>query len=173
MLFLKRLVSGRKARFRDDQLNLELGTFRSLLLQVKCTLHILDKDLVYVTDQIIVMGFPAVGVESIYRNRRVDVQRFLSTHHGADFWVFNFCPLTENAYPESVFDGRVSRYPFPDHQSVSVLFLQNHTHSHSVPPFSYLSLVTREMHAWLSGSDRRVVVLHCKGGRLSTSSFRF
>ncbi|KIJ61408.1 hypothetical protein HYDPIDRAFT_115865 [Hydnomerulius pinastri MD-312] len=129
--YLRRLVSGGKARFKDDELDLEL-------------------DLAYVTDQIIVMGFPATGLESIYRNRRADVQQFLSTRHGSDFWVFNLCPVTENAYDETVFQGRVSRYPFPDHH---------------VPPLSYLPLVTREMHAWLSGSKSRVAVLHCKAGK--------
>lgn len=115
------------------------------------------------TQQIIVMGFPAVGVESIYRNHRADVQRFLSARHGSDFWVFNFCPLTENAYHESVFEGRVSRYPFPDHQSVPSLRASTILSIHSVPPFAYLPLITREIHAWLSGSDARVAVLHCKG----------
>ncbi|KAI6099500.1 hypothetical protein EDD16DRAFT_1497475 [Pisolithus croceorrhizus] len=129
--YIRRLVSGRKARLKDD----ELGT---------------DLDLVYVTNQIIVMGFPASGLESIYRNRRADVQRFLSARHGQDFWVFNFCPIMENSYDERVFDGRVSRYPFPDH---------------NVPPFPYMSSVTREMRAWLSGADTRVVVLHCKAGK--------
>ena len=79
------------------------------------------------------MGFPAVGVESIYRNHRADVQRFLTTRHGSNFWVFNFCPLTENAYHESVFQGRVSRYPFPDHQSVSLVFVTLHTYSSQRP----------------------------------------
>ncbi|KAI6045253.1 hypothetical protein EDC04DRAFT_3104726 [Pisolithus marmoratus] len=130
-MYIRRLVSGSKARLKDD----ELGT---------------DLDLVYVTNQIIVMGFPAAGLESIYRNRRADVQHFLSARHGQDFWVFNFCPTTENSYDESVFDGRVSRYPFPDH---------------NVPPFPYMSLVTGEMRAWLSGSDTRVAVLHCKAGK--------
>ncbi|KAI6032431.1 hypothetical protein EDC04DRAFT_2898130 [Pisolithus marmoratus] len=86
-MYIRRLVSGSKARLKDD----ELGT---------------DLDLVYVTNQIIVMGFPATGLESIYRNRRADVQRFLSARHGQDFWVFNFCPTTENLYDESVFDGK-------------------------------------------------------------------
>jgi hypothetical protein len=35
--------------------------------------------------------------------------------------VFNLCPVSENSYPSSFFDGRVSRYPFPDHQYVPVL----------------------------------------------------
>jgi hypothetical protein len=35
--------------------------------------------------------------------------------------VFNLCPVSENSYPSSFFDGRVSRYPFPDHQYVPAL----------------------------------------------------
>lgn len=83
------------------------------------TITLSKTDLVYVTRQIIVMGFPATGLESIYRNSRADVQRFLTARHGQDFWVFNFCPIAENTYDESVFQGRVSRYPFPDHQLVT------------------------------------------------------
>ncbi|KAH7907571.1 hypothetical protein BJ138DRAFT_1137484 [Hygrophoropsis aurantiaca] len=129
--YLRRLVSGNKARFKDEKLNLEL-------------------DLVYVTDQIIVMGYPATGMEGFYRNRREDAKKFLDYRHGKNFWVFNFCPEKENSYPASVFDGRVSRYPFPDHH---------------VPALSILPLAAREMHAWLSGSRDRVVVLHCKAGK--------
>ncbi|KAG6334851.1 hypothetical protein ID866_4241 [Astraeus odoratus] len=130
-MYIRRLVSGGKSRHRDDELGMEL-------------------DLAYVTDNIIVMGFPAAGLESIYRNRRADVQRFLSMRHGQDFWVFNFCPISENSYDEGVFHGRVSRYPFPDH---------------NVPPFRYMELVTKEMRSWLSGSDSRIAVLHCKAGK--------
>ena len=115
--FVRRLVSGKKARFRDPNLDLELGMpyacdwlshcqhFRRILL-----------DLAYVTDQLIVMGYPSAGLEGLYRNRRDDAQRFLNSRHGGDFWVFNFCPTRENFYDKSVFGGRVSRYPFPDHQ---------------------------------------------------------
>lgn len=62
------------------------------------------------------MGFPAEGLESFYRNNRADAKKFLEHRHGNNFWVFNFCPIKENSYSASVFDGRVSRYPFPDHQ---------------------------------------------------------
>ena len=62
------------------------------------------------------MGYPAIGLEGLYRNRRDDVARFLAHRHGTNFWVFNFCPVRENAYDADVFGGRVSRYPFPDHQ---------------------------------------------------------
>lgn len=129
--YLRRFVSGGKARFRDPNLDIEL-------------------DLAYVTDQVIVMGYPAAGLEGLYRNRREDAQRFLTARHGSNFWVFNFCPVKENFYDKSVFEGRVSRYPFPDHH---------------IPPLAILPLVSREIHAWLTGSKDRVAVLHCKAGK--------
>ncbi|TFK77365.1 hypothetical protein BDN72DRAFT_830526 [Pluteus cervinus] len=129
--YIRRLVSGPKARFKDQALNMEL-------------------DLVYVTDHIIIMGYPAIGVEGLYRNRREDAKRFLDHRHGENYWVFNFCPIKENSYPPSVFEGRVSRYPFPDHHA---------------PPLALLPLVAREMRAWLDQSPDHVAVLHCKAGK--------
>ncbi|PCH44907.1 phosphotyrosine protein [Wolfiporia cocos MD-104 SS10] len=129
--FVRRLVSGDKARFRDGELQVDL-------------------DLVYIINQVIVMGYPSAGLEALYRNSREDAKRFLQHRHGEDFWVFNFCPVKENSYPSSVFDGRVSRYPFPDH----------HT-----PPLAILPLVVREMRVWLEKSSEHVAVLHCKAGK--------
>ncbi|KAI0372044.1 phosphatases II [Pilatotrama ljubarskyi] len=128
---VRRLVSGNKARYRDEELDLEL-------------------DLAYITDQVIVMGYPATGIEGLYRNRREDAKKFLDHHHGKNYWVFNFCPVKENSYPDSVFEGRVSRYPFPDHHA---------------PPLAILPLVAREIRLWLDGSPERVAVLHCKAGK--------
>ncbi|KAG6880011.1 hypothetical protein C0992_008218 [Termitomyces sp. T32_za158] len=127
--YVRRLVSGDKARFKDETLNLEL-------------------DLVYLTDQVIIMGYPAEGVEGWYRNRREDAKKFLEHRHGKNFWVFNFCPILENSYDKSIFGGRVSRFPFPDHHA---------------PPLAFMPLVAREMGAWLHGSPERIAVLHCKG----------
>ncbi|KLO17639.1 hypothetical protein SCHPADRAFT_867729 [Schizopora paradoxa] len=129
--YLRKLVSGKKARFKDESLDVEL-------------------DLVYVTDHLIVMGYPASGAEGIYRNRRDDAKKFLEHRHGKDFWIFNFCPTSENSYPSSFFEGRVSRYPFPDHHA---------------PPLAILPLAAREIRQWLSGSPERVAVLHCKAGK--------
>ncbi|KAF9477325.1 phosphatases II [Pholiota conissans] len=129
--YIRRLVSGNKARFKDHNLNVEL-------------------DLVYVTDQVIIMGYPASGLEGLYRNRREDAIKFLEHRHGKNYWVFNFCPIKENSYEADVFEGRVSRYPFPDHHA---------------PPLAVMPLVAREMQAWLSGSPDRVAVLHCKAGK--------
>ncbi|EMD31886.1 hypothetical protein CERSUDRAFT_119176 [Gelatoporia subvermispora B] len=129
--FVRRLVSGNKARFKDEDLHLEL-------------------DLAYITDRVIVMGFPAAGIEGLYRNRREDAKKFLEHRHGKNYWIFNFCPVKENTYPADIFDGRVSRYPFPDHHA---------------PPLAILALVAREIRAWLDGAPERVAVLHCKAGK--------
>ncbi|KAF7336087.1 Phosphatases II [Mycena sanguinolenta] len=60
-------VFGNKARFVDGNLNLEL-------------------DLIYLTDRVIIMGYPAEGFESFYRNKREDAKRFLEHRHGKNFW---------------------------------------------------------------------------------------
>lgn len=101
------------------------------------------------------MGYPASGVESLYRNDGEDVRKFLDHRHGKNYWVFNFCPLNENSYPASMFDGRVSRYPFPDHHA---------------PPLAILALATREMDIYLKQDPDRVVVLHCKAGKGRTGT---
>ncbi|KAL1739279.1 hypothetical protein HDZ31DRAFT_69101 [Schizophyllum fasciatum] len=129
--YVRRLVSGNKARFKDKKLDVEL-------------------DLVYLTDQVIIMGYPASGVEGWYRNPREDVKKFLEHRHGKNYWIFNFCPLRENSYDASYFDNRVSRFPFPDHHA---------------PPLAIMPLVAREIRAWLDGSKERVAVLHCKAGK--------
>lgn len=114
--YLRKLVSGKKARFKDENLDVELGKYHSRLFHPEISNRNLRLDLVYVTDHLIVMGYPASGAEGIYRNRREDAKKFLEHRHGKDFWIFNFCPTSENSYPSSFFEGRVSRYPFPDHQ---------------------------------------------------------
>ncbi|KAF8899795.1 hypothetical protein CPB84DRAFT_1836771 [Gymnopilus junonius] len=129
--YIRRIVSGNRARFKDNSLNLEL-------------------DLTYVTDQVIIMGYPASGIEALYRNSRHDAKRFLEHRHGKNYWVFNFCPLKENSYDPETFDGRVSRYPFPDHHA---------------PPLALIPLAVREIRTWLQGSSDRVAVLHCKAGK--------
>ncbi|KAH7345635.1 hypothetical protein B0J17DRAFT_640630 [Rhizoctonia solani] len=127
--FARRVVSGQKARFQDGEI---------------------DLDLAYITDHVIIMGFPADGLEALYRNRREDAKRFLDERHRDNYWIFNFCPLKENSYQKEYFHGRVSRYPFPDHHA---------------PPLAILPLAAREMREWLAGGEHRVVVLHCKAGK--------
>lgn len=60
------------------------------------------------------MGYPASGVESLYRNPRHAVLKFLEGHHGRSWHLYNFCPLSENTYDPAEFYNQVSRFPFPD-----------------------------------------------------------
>ncbi|KAG8737009.1 Telomerase protein component 1 [Ceratobasidium sp. 414] len=69
--FARRVVSGKKARFQDGSI---------------------DLDLAYITDQVIIMGFPAEGLEALYRNRREDARGFLDERHKDNYWIFNFAP---------------------------------------------------------------------------------
>lgn len=50
-----------------------------------------DLDLVYLNDRLIIHGFPAVGIEFIYRNPRYEIKRLLDTYHGKKYKVYNFC----------------------------------------------------------------------------------
>ncbi|WWC86688.1 uncharacterized protein L201_001565 [Kwoniella dendrophila CBS 6074] len=129
--YVRKIVSGNKARFIDPD-------------------NAVNLDLVYVTDRIIIMGYPAVGVAGLYRNRRRDVLKFINSRHGEKWWIWNLCPLYENAYSPESMHGRVSRYPFPDHHP---------------PPLPLLPLAVREMTAWLEGDSERVAIIHCKAGK--------
>ncbi|KAN0065940.1 Telomerase protein component 1 [Thecaphora frezii] len=129
--FVRRIVSGQKARFHDPILSLDL-------------------DLVYVTDNIVIMGFPASGVASLYRNSRSSVRKFLDHRHEDMYRIYNFCPLTENSYDPEYFYNRVSRYPFPDHH---------------VPPLSMIPLFVADMTEWLESDPDNVAVIHCKAGK--------
>ena len=82
---LRRLISGPKARFVQDGV---------------------DLDLVYVTDRLIIMAFPASGVATLWRNDRRAVRKFLDERHGDKWRVYNFCPKSENDYDGEDFHGR-------------------------------------------------------------------
>jgi phosphatidylinositol-3,4,5-trisphosphate 3-phosphatase/dual-specificity protein phosphatase PTEN len=91
-MFLKRLVSKKKKRFKDEAF---------------------DLDLTYITDEIIAMGFPAAGREGIYRNSMADVQKFFKERHDGHVLVVNLC--SERSYDAAKFNGAVRCFPFDDH----------------------------------------------------------
>ncbi|KAG0149562.1 hypothetical protein CROQUDRAFT_300333 [Cronartium quercuum f. sp. fusiforme G11] len=128
---IRRIVSGKKSRLADHEIGVDL-------------------DLCYITDKIIVMGYPATGIESLYRNRRKDVRRWLEARHGTFYKIYNFCPRRENEYDPSYFHNQVKRFPFPDHHA---------------PPLSIIPLFVHDITCFLNSSDKNVAVIHCKAGK--------
>jgi len=82
-LYVRKVVSKDKNRFND-------GEF--------------DLDLTYITDRIIAMGFPASGVEGVFRNHIDEVCRLLKERHGNNYLIWN---LSERAYDYKKFDNQI------------------------------------------------------------------
>ena len=64
-----------------------------------------ELDLNYITSRIIVMSFPAEGLESAYKNHIDDVKNYLDSRHHDRYYVFN---LTPRSYRKEKFNNRVS-----------------------------------------------------------------
>ncbi|CAM9328489.1 unnamed protein product [Choristocarpus tenellus] len=109
-----------------------------------------DLDLTYITERIIVHGFPATGVEHIYRNPRTEVCRLLDKYHANSYYVYNFTSEPGRIYPAEDFHGRVERFPFTDH---------------TCPPLRTVVEFCESAKAWLDSDENNVVSLHCKAGK--------
>jgi len=107
-----------------------------------------DLDLAYIGDRIIAMGYPAFGFESCYRNAFPDVKKFLDSHHQNKYWVYNLC--SERSYDPSVFEGRVSCFPFEDHNP---------------PKFDMMRQFCVHAKDFLDRDPENIVVVHCKAGK--------
>lgn len=81
---LRKMVSGKKARYEDQNYNL---------------------DLTYITPRIVAMSYPAEGlISATYRNELAEVARFLNEHHGDNYLVIN---LSQKKYNYLKFGNRV------------------------------------------------------------------
>ena len=76
---IKRLVSKKKLRFKQDGF---------------------DLDLAYITPRLIAMGYPSTGAESFYRNPATQVQAFIERYHAGHCKVYNLC--IEKSYGAAV-----------------------------------------------------------------------
>ena len=83
-----------------------------------------------------------------YRNPMDQVKRFFETYHEHHYKIFNFC--SERWYDHGHFCGRVSRYPFADH---------------NCPPLAMVHAACCDAAAWLLADPHNVVAFHCKAGK--------
>jgi phosphatidylinositol-3,4,5-trisphosphate 3-phosphatase/dual-specificity protein phosphatase PTEN len=109
-----------------------------------------DLDLVYISEHIIAMGYPAQGIESCYRNKYSAVRRFLDERHEDHYMVYNLCSESKRQYQASLFDFRVQAFGFEDHNP---------------PVFDYIRQFCLHASGWLNAHPENIVVAHCKAGK--------
>jgi len=63
-----------------------------------------ELDVSYITSRLIVMSYPAEGVESAIKNHIDDVREFLETHHPGSYTIYN---LSNRSYRTVKFHNRV------------------------------------------------------------------
>ena len=91
MDILRKLVSGKKNRYKDKAY---------------------DLDLTYITPRIIAMSIPGQGVHKVYRNNIDSVSAFLNERHPGFYKIFN---LSGIKYDYKKFGNRVQDFPWEDH----------------------------------------------------------
>ena len=98
--WVKHLVSKKKRRYQDSEF---------------------DLDMAYITDRVIAMGFPSVGVETMYRNDVNDVIAFFEKKHKGNVKIYNLCLEKDRIYEKKLFlRSKVALFPSLDHNPCSV-----------------------------------------------------
>ena len=98
--WIKHLVSKKKRRYQDSEF---------------------DLDMAYITDRVIAMGFPSVGVETMYRNDVNDVIAFFEKKHKGNVKIYNLCLEKDRIYEKKLFlRSKVALFPSLDHNPCSV-----------------------------------------------------
>jgi phosphatidylinositol-3,4,5-trisphosphate 3-phosphatase/dual-specificity protein phosphatase PTEN len=131
---VRSLVSKKKNRFVDKENGFNL-------------------DLSYITENIIAMGFPSEGSESLYRNPMSEVQRFFDVRHKDHFKIYNLC--SERSYDLTQFFPRCERFGFDDHNPC---------------PLALIKPYCESMDEWLTADPKNVASVHCKAGKGRTGT---
>lgn len=124
----------------------------SLRVLVSLNKHLFDDgnvvlDMTYITDRVIAMGLPAVGLERLYRNPMDLLATYLRIHHPSSHIVINTC--AERTYNKAYFH-RLCYFPCKDHEVMPL---------HRILVFCQLSAEFLQSHA------NSVLVVHCMGGK--------
>ncbi|XP_007567641.1 tensin isoform X4 [Poecilia formosa] len=106
-----------------------------------------EVDLVYITERIISLSFPAAADERSYTNNLKEVATMLQSKHGEHYLVLN---LSEQRNDLTKLNHKVLEFGWPDHHA---------------PALDKICSMCKAMDTWLSGDQRNVVLLHNKGNR--------
>uniref|UniRef100_A0A8D0H6S7 Auxilin n=1 Tax=Sphenodon punctatus TaxID=8508 RepID=A0A8D0H6S7_SPHPU len=141
-----RLFSNLKDNLKDTLKDTSSKVMQSVASYTKGEL-----DISYITSRIIVMSFPAEGVELGFRNQIEDVRTFLDSRHPDHYTVFNLSP---KSYRSAKFHNRVSECSWSVRQA---------------PSLHNLYAVCKNMHNWLQQNPKNVCVIHCMDGRAASA----
>ncbi|KAM4710783.1 tensin-1 isoform 2-T2 [Anableps anableps] len=106
-----------------------------------------EVDLVYITERIISLSFPAGAEERSYTSNLKEVATMLRSKHGEHYLVLN---LSEQRTDLTKLNHKVLEFGWPDHHA---------------PALDKICSMCKAMDTWLSGDQRNVVLLHNKGNR--------
>jgi len=81
-----------------------LQSFGGWVCSVDSSMNKGELDVSYITSRLIVMSYPAEGVESAIKNHIDDVREFLETHHPGSYTIYN---LSNRSYRTVKFQNRV------------------------------------------------------------------
>ncbi|XP_064624452.1 cyclin-G-associated kinase-like isoform X2 [Lineus longissimus] len=114
---------------------------------VSATINKGDLDINYVTTRLLVMSYPAEGIETAYRNHIDDVRCYLDARHPSSYAVYN---LSQRQYKNIKFQNRVSECGWP---------------ARKAPLLHSLFAICKNMHLWLRQNQKNVCVVHCVDGK--------
>ncbi|XP_055498041.1 putative tyrosine-protein phosphatase auxilin isoform X2 [Leucoraja erinacea] len=100
----------------------------------------------YITSRIIVISYPAEGVELSFKNQIDDVRSFLDSRHLDHYTIFN---LSQKSYRSAKFHNRISECSWPARQA---------------PSLHNLYAVCKNIHHWLQQNPKNVCAIHCVDG---------
>ncbi|KAL7370192.1 hypothetical protein ABVT39_021801 [Epinephelus coioides] len=106
-----------------------------------------EVDLVYITERIISVCFPASAEERSYTTNLKEVATMLRSKHGEHYLILN---LSDWRTDLSKLNPKVLEFGWPDHHA---------------PALDKICSMCKAIDTWLNGDARNVVVLHNKGNR--------
>uniref|UniRef100_A0A3Q1IPU1 Tensin 1 n=1 Tax=Anabas testudineus TaxID=64144 RepID=A0A3Q1IPU1_ANATE len=106
-----------------------------------------EVDLVYITERIISVSFPACAEEHSYATNLKEVTSMLRSKHGENYLMLN---LSEWRSDLSKLNHKVLEFGWPDHHA---------------PALDKICSMCKAIDTWLNGEQHNVVVLHNKGNR--------
>ncbi|KFB39520.1 AGAP009628-PA-like protein [Anopheles sinensis] len=133
----------------------------------------------YIKHNIIAMGYPADRMESVYRNNREEVIKFLNEKHPENYKVYNLCKeKTYDATPFPVsFESfkHFSRLPFIKSKPTIENNLMTHYNEypfedHNPPDIELINKFCEDVHRFLCEDPKHVVAIHCKAGKGRTGT---